>query len=171
MRVPALLSSPFRQSVPSRNCPPPCPLARTHRHAYVIRTFSSLSADDGVLEVDTLISLCCPLALERIEIPAKGKDCNHKRCFDLEVCQQSPPTLVAPLLQSALRLSFEEKFVGSMKQRGNTERRTFVFDVCAAPLQTFLNYSDTADVWQCPLCLVPLSFQVPFPPPSARLWP
>lgn len=40
--------------------------------------------DDELEEVATLVSLECPITIERIEVPAKGKDCIHLRCFNLE---------------------------------------------------------------------------------------
>jgi SUMO ligase MMS21 Smc5/6 complex component len=45
------------------------------------------SKDDEleVEEVDALVSLRCPLSIDRIVTPAKGRLCSHRRCFDLEV--------------------------------------------------------------------------------------
>jgi hypothetical protein len=40
--------------------------------------------EDGVEEVDTLVSLKCPLSLERYELPARGRNCAHLTCFNLE---------------------------------------------------------------------------------------
>lgn len=57
--------------------------------------------DDDLLEVDSLVSLCCPLSIERMKVAAKGRSCTHQRCFDLE---------------------------------------------------TFLLFSNSTDIWQCPLC-------------------
>lgn len=42
------------------------------------------SHDDEIQEVDSLISLNCPLSTGRIEIATRGKSCTHTRCFDLE---------------------------------------------------------------------------------------
>jgi hypothetical protein len=43
---------------------------------------------DDCIEGDTLLSLMCPLSISRIEIPAKGVNCDHTRCFDLETFLQ-----------------------------------------------------------------------------------
>lgn len=41
--------------------------------------------DDGAIEIESHeITLKCPLSLKRISVPAKGADCNHVQCFDLE---------------------------------------------------------------------------------------
>lgn len=49
--------------------------------------------EEGVEEVDSLVSLRCPLSIERYAIPARGKHCAHLTCFDLrtflEFSQQS----------------------------------------------------------------------------------
>lgn len=39
--------------------------------------------------MDSLLSLKCPLSLDRIEIAAKGERCSHRRCFDLEASRMS----------------------------------------------------------------------------------
>ena len=38
--------------------------------------------------MDSLLSLRCPLSIDRMEIPAKGEQCSHRRCFDLETYLQ-----------------------------------------------------------------------------------
>jgi len=39
---------------------------------------------EEIEEVDSLVSLKCPLSLERYEFPARGKNCAHLACFNLE---------------------------------------------------------------------------------------
>lgn len=103
----------------SRPPPPPSPVSASpvktegHVHGGAVESSTHTRAnpedvEGEITEMDTMISLCCPLSLERHEIPAKGKNCSHKRCFDLE---------------------------------------------------TFLLYSDTSDVWQCPVCNKPLPYE------------
>lgn len=41
--------------------------------------------DDDICINDTRLPLQCPLSLARIKTPAKGKNCSHQKCFDLEV--------------------------------------------------------------------------------------
>jgi MIZ/SP-RING zinc finger/MYND finger len=49
--------------------------------------------DDDILEVEALVSLNCPLTLERLKIPVRGAACKHATCFELEdyiqFCQES----------------------------------------------------------------------------------
>lgn len=44
--------------------------------------------EEGVEEVDSLVSLKCPLSLERYVFPARGKNCGHLPCFNLETFLQ-----------------------------------------------------------------------------------
>ena len=44
----------------------------------------NISSDD-VVEVETLVSLDCPLTIERLVLPAQGKYCTHPQCFELGV--------------------------------------------------------------------------------------
>lgn len=39
---------------------------------------------DGVEQTSTKISLKCPITFRRIALPARGSECRHIRCFDLE---------------------------------------------------------------------------------------
>ncbi|XP_073684419.1 zinc finger MIZ domain-containing protein 1-like [Garra rufa] len=68
-------------------------LAAEHCITKVKRNFSSvavsvagagLNADDGVEQTAIRISLKCPITFRRIQLPARGHDCKHVQCFDLE---------------------------------------------------------------------------------------
>ncbi|KAI8908263.1 hypothetical protein DFJ77DRAFT_171229 [Powellomyces hirtus] len=52
----------------------------------VKRSSSSTTAEpDTEVEVgDQIVSLTCPVALKRIVLPGKGRECKHVQCFDLE---------------------------------------------------------------------------------------
>lgn len=41
--------------------------------------------DDDIIVGDTLVSLVCPLSIDRVQKPAKGKNCAHMRCFELSM--------------------------------------------------------------------------------------
>ena len=41
--------------------------------------------DNGITVIRTVISLRCPLSLQRIVLPARGPHCIHARCFDAQV--------------------------------------------------------------------------------------
>ncbi|EDO40709.1 predicted protein, partial [Nematostella vectensis] len=41
-------------------------------------------SDDGVEQTAIKVSLKCPITFRRISLPARGHDCKHIQCFDLE---------------------------------------------------------------------------------------
>ncbi|XP_030621891.1 zinc finger MIZ domain-containing protein 2-like [Chanos chanos] len=43
-----------------------------------------LSGEDGVKQTAVKVSLQCPITYQPIQIPARGLDCRHIQCFDLE---------------------------------------------------------------------------------------
>ena len=48
---------------------------------------SNRSGDDDLAEVSLKVGVRCPLSFTRIEKPARGVNCTHIQCFDLEVIQ------------------------------------------------------------------------------------
>eukprot|EP00669_Euglena_mutabilis_P009407 TRINITY_DN4313_c0_g1_i2.p1 TRINITY_DN4313_c0_g1~~TRINITY_DN4313_c0_g1_i2.p1 ORF type:complete len:546 (+),score=104.48 TRINITY_DN4313_c0_g1_i2:66-1640(+) len=68
--------------------------------------------DDEVEVASHEVSLTCPISFTRIKLPAKGTQCNHRACFDLEVyiqmCNQQRtwncPVCEAPCSFAMLRL-------------------------------------------------------------------
>uniref|UniRef100_A0A8B9HM59 Zinc finger MIZ-type containing 1 n=1 Tax=Astyanax mexicanus TaxID=7994 RepID=A0A8B9HM59_ASTMX len=56
----------------------------------VKRNFSSaavsagINSEDGVEQTAIRVSLKCPITFRRIQLPARGHDCKHVQCFDLE---------------------------------------------------------------------------------------
>lgn len=42
------------------------------------------NADADIVTEKMTVSLKCPLSLKRIKVPARGRDCNHLGCFDVE---------------------------------------------------------------------------------------
>uniref|UniRef100_A0AAY4CXS2 SP-RING-type domain-containing protein n=1 Tax=Denticeps clupeoides TaxID=299321 RepID=A0AAY4CXS2_9TELE len=60
--------------------------------AKIKRNFSSgtipgtagLNGEDGVEQTAIRVSLLCPITFRRIQLPARGHDCRHIQCFDLE---------------------------------------------------------------------------------------
>uniref|UniRef100_A0A672PTJ9 Zinc finger MIZ-type containing 1 n=1 Tax=Sinocyclocheilus grahami TaxID=75366 RepID=A0A672PTJ9_SINGR len=62
-------------------------LTAEHCITKVKRSFSSVAVsvgDDGVEQTAIRISLKCPITFRRIQLPARGHDCKHMQCFDLE---------------------------------------------------------------------------------------
>ncbi|CAJ0928211.1 unnamed protein product [Ranitomeya imitator] len=45
---------------------------------------ASLNGEDGVEQTAIKVSLKCPITFRRIQLPARGHDCKHVQCFDLE---------------------------------------------------------------------------------------
>ena len=47
-------------------------------------TTISSAVEDGVEQTAIKVSLKCPITYRKINIPARGHDCKHIQCFDLE---------------------------------------------------------------------------------------
>uniref|UniRef100_A0A8D3BGM5 Zinc finger, MIZ-type containing 1a n=1 Tax=Scophthalmus maximus TaxID=52904 RepID=A0A8D3BGM5_SCOMX len=45
---------------------------------------NTISGEDGVEQTAIKVSLKCPITFRRIQLPARGHDCKHVQCFDLE---------------------------------------------------------------------------------------
>uniref|UniRef100_H3CJZ8 Zinc finger MIZ-type containing 2 n=1 Tax=Tetraodon nigroviridis TaxID=99883 RepID=H3CJZ8_TETNG len=45
---------------------------------------AGLNGEDGVEQTAIRVSLKCPITFRRIQLPARGHDCRHIQCFDLE---------------------------------------------------------------------------------------
>ena len=45
---------------------------------------STLNGEDGVEQTAIKVSLKCPITFRRIMLPARGHECKHIQCFDLE---------------------------------------------------------------------------------------
>uniref|UniRef100_A0AAZ3QPA0 SP-RING-type domain-containing protein n=1 Tax=Oncorhynchus tshawytscha TaxID=74940 RepID=A0AAZ3QPA0_ONCTS len=68
-------------------------LPAEHCITKVKRNFSSVAAssgnttlngEDGVEQTAIKVSLKCPITFRRLQLPARGHDCKHVQCFDLE---------------------------------------------------------------------------------------
>lgn len=67
-------------------------LPAEHCVTKIKRNFSSgsipgtpgLNGEDGVEQTAIKVSLKCPITFRRIQLPARGHDCKHVQCFDLE---------------------------------------------------------------------------------------
>ncbi|XP_037536751.1 zinc finger MIZ domain-containing protein 2 [Nematolebias whitei] len=67
-------------------------LPAEHCVTKIKRNFSSgsiagtpgLNGEDGVEQTAIRVSLKCPITFRRIQLPARGHDCRHIQCFDLE---------------------------------------------------------------------------------------
>uniref|UniRef100_A0A667WTU5 Zinc finger, MIZ-type containing 2 n=1 Tax=Myripristis murdjan TaxID=586833 RepID=A0A667WTU5_9TELE len=67
-------------------------LPAEHCITKIKRTFSSgsipgtpgLNGEDGVEQTSIKVCLKCPITFRRIQLPARGHDCRHIQCFDLE---------------------------------------------------------------------------------------
>lgn len=80
----AVSASPSRTSVSS------CGREQSVTKEAVAKRRSEEVDEDGEVEVgDQIVSLICPIALRRIGLPGKGRDCKHVQCFDLEVSVSS----------------------------------------------------------------------------------
>ncbi|XP_043940162.1 zinc finger MIZ domain-containing protein 2 isoform X1 [Protopterus annectens] len=67
-------------------------LPAEHCITKIKRNFSSgtipgtpgMNGEDGVEQTAIRVSLKCPITFRRIQLPARGHDCRHIQCFDLE---------------------------------------------------------------------------------------
>ncbi|XP_022250299.1 zinc finger MIZ domain-containing protein 1-like isoform X2 [Limulus polyphemus] len=50
----------------------------------VAATNSAMNGEDGVEQTAMKVSLKCPITFKRVTLPARGQDCKHIQCFDLE---------------------------------------------------------------------------------------
>ena len=44
----------------------------------------TMNGEDGVEQTAIKVSLKCPITYRRITLPARGHECKHIHCFDLE---------------------------------------------------------------------------------------
>jgi hypothetical protein len=58
-------------------------LPTEHCIAKIKRWFAS-NSDDSVQQTGVRVSLKCPVTFKRIQLPARGAECKHIQCFDLE---------------------------------------------------------------------------------------
>uniref|UniRef100_A0A672YVR2 SP-RING-type domain-containing protein n=1 Tax=Sphaeramia orbicularis TaxID=375764 RepID=A0A672YVR2_9TELE len=56
---------------------------KLQQRSSVIR-HANLNGEDGVEQTAIKVSLKCPITFRRIQLPARGHDCKHVQCFDLE---------------------------------------------------------------------------------------
>lgn len=76
------------------------------------QTANTHEEDDEIEEVNNSVSLLCPLMIDRIVTPAKGINCRHPHCFDLQtfisLAEQSYnwqcPICLRPLPESEVRV-------------------------------------------------------------------
>lgn len=52
--------------------------------ASVAASSGALNGDDGVEQTAIKVSLKCPITFKPIQLPARGSDCKHIQCFDLQ---------------------------------------------------------------------------------------
>jgi len=60
----------------------------SHLCIVVKRNFTAINGggpvEDGVEQTSVKITLKCPITFRRITLPARGNECRHIQCFDLE---------------------------------------------------------------------------------------
>ncbi|KAF1672553.1 Zinc finger MIZ domain-containing protein 2, partial [Pygoscelis papua] len=69
----------------SEHCGPPGPGGwGAAAHSGTIPGTPGPNGEDGVEQTAIKVSLKCPITFRRIQLPARGHDCRHIQCFDLE---------------------------------------------------------------------------------------
>uniref|UniRef100_A0A671PRQ8 Zinc finger MIZ domain-containing protein 1-like n=1 Tax=Sinocyclocheilus anshuiensis TaxID=1608454 RepID=A0A671PRQ8_9TELE len=61
-----------------------CVIKRNFSSVAVSSGNATLNGEDGVEQTAIKVSLKCPITFRRIQLPARGHDCKHVQCFDLE---------------------------------------------------------------------------------------
>uniref|UniRef100_A0A4W5LD29 SP-RING-type domain-containing protein n=1 Tax=Hucho hucho TaxID=62062 RepID=A0A4W5LD29_9TELE len=80
-----LLPSPLWSSSHLHCGPPPIsPVKRNFSSVAASSGNTTLNGEDGVEQTAIKVSLKCPITFRRIQLPARGHDCKHVQCFDLE---------------------------------------------------------------------------------------
>ncbi|PKU35257.1 zinc finger miz domain-containing protein 1 isoform x5 [Limosa lapponica baueri] len=69
---------------PNINALPPPPIKRNFSSVAASSGNATLNGEDGVEQTAIKVSLKCPITFRRIQLPARGHDCKHVQCFDLE---------------------------------------------------------------------------------------
>lgn len=122
-------------------------LPAEHCITKIKRNFSSVaansaqlngSAEDGVEQTAIKVSLKCPITFRRITLPARGHDCKHIPCFDLESylqlnCERGawrcPVCNKTALLEG---LEIDQYIWGILTNLGNTEFEEVTIDSTAS---------------------------------------
>ncbi|NWX74116.1 ZMIZ2 protein, partial [Alca torda] len=85
MRHHAQLPHPSQRPSSDPQCPslPPNTVKRNFSSGTIPGT-PGPNGEDGVEQTAIKVSLKCPITFRRIQLPARGHDCRHIQCFDLE---------------------------------------------------------------------------------------
>ncbi|XP_064631687.1 zinc finger MIZ domain-containing protein 1-like isoform X2 [Lineus longissimus] len=136
-------------------------LPAEHCITKIKRNFSSGAAnsgsmngsDDGVEQTAIKVSLKCPITFRRITLPARGHDCKHIQCFDLESylqlnCERGswrcPVCNKTALLEG---LEIDQYIWGILTNLANTEFEEVTIDQTASwkpvPIKTTVKEEET----------------------------
>ncbi|XP_041363895.1 zinc finger MIZ domain-containing protein 1-like isoform X2 [Gigantopelta aegis] len=135
---------------------------------------SSMNGEDGVEQTAIKVSLKCPITYRRITLPARGHDCKHIQCFDLEYylqlnCERGtwrcPVCNKTALLEG---LEIDQYIWGILTNLNNTEFEEVTIDQTASwkpvPVKTIKEEEPNTD--QCSAgrwikAMSPASMQMP----------
>ncbi|PVD39460.1 hypothetical protein C0Q70_02091 [Pomacea canaliculata] len=68
-----------KRLLPAEHC-----ITKIKRNFSSVATNSAVNGEDGVEQTAIKVPLKCPITCRRISLPARGHDCKHIQCFDLE---------------------------------------------------------------------------------------
>ncbi|XP_078316465.1 zinc finger MIZ domain-containing protein 1-like isoform X2 [Crassostrea virginica] len=68
-----------KRLLPAEHC-----ITKIKRNFTSVTNNSTLNGEDGVEQTAIKVSLKCPITFRRIMLPARGHECKHIQCFDLE---------------------------------------------------------------------------------------
>ncbi|XP_070185204.1 zinc finger MIZ domain-containing protein 1-like isoform X2 [Littorina saxatilis] len=68
-----------KRLLPAEHC-----ITKIKRNFSNVSSSSTLNGEDGVEQTAIKVPLKCPITCQRIQLPARGHDCKHIQCFDLD---------------------------------------------------------------------------------------
>ncbi|XP_046360249.1 zinc finger MIZ domain-containing protein 1-like isoform X2 [Haliotis rufescens] len=176
-----------KRLLPAEHC-----ITKIKRNFSHVPTNSNGMNDDGVEQTAIKVSLKCPITYRRITLPARGHDCKHIQCFDLESylqlnCERGtwrcPVCNKTALLEG---LEIDQYIWGILTNLSNTEFEEVTIDQTASwkpvPIKT-IKEEDTGQPEPCAnsrwvKAMSPASMQLPTmnnwdhcPPPSPFVMP
>ncbi|KAL8577628.1 hypothetical protein ACOMHN_020237 [Nucella lapillus] len=121
-----------KRLLPADHC-----VTKIKRNFSNVTSSSTLNGEDGVEQTAIKVPLKCPITCSRISLPARGHDCKHIQCFDLDSylklnCERGtwrcPVCNKTALLEG---LEIDQYYWAILHHMANTEYEEVTIDQCA----------------------------------------
>ncbi|ESO89035.1 hypothetical protein LOTGIDRAFT_105887 [Lottia gigantea] len=140
-----------KRLLPAEHC-----ITKIKRNFTQVPTANSLNGgDDGVEQTAIKVSLKCPITYRRISLPARGHDCKHIQCFDLDSylqlnCERGtwrcPVCNKTALLEG---LEIDQYIWGILSNLNNTEFEEITMDQSASwkpvPIKSLIKEEENSE--------------------------